>query len=104
MGKQIDMLNGSLGDKIIRYAVPLAFCGISVQRIAGSPVRIFAGVWGLVYPGLVFRHRNLRSPSDLDFYCFPNVTRIFHNYAGLSGQLRGYGVCHIDCYLVCKAI
>lgn len=40
MGSQIDMINGSLGDKIIKYAIPLAVTGILQQLFNAADLAV----------------------------------------------------------------
>ena len=40
MSSRMDMINGSLGDKIIRYAVPLAATGILQQLFNAADLAV----------------------------------------------------------------
>ena len=40
MGSRMDMINGSLGDKIIKYAIPLAVTGVLQQLFNAADLAV----------------------------------------------------------------
>ena len=49
MSRQVDMTNGSLGDKIIKYTIPLAITGILQQLFNAADVAVVGRFSGKDY-------------------------------------------------------
>ncbi len=46
MGSRMDMINGSLGDKIIKYAIPLAVTGVLQQLFNAADLAVVGNFSG----------------------------------------------------------
>ena len=120
MRSRMDMTSGSLGDKIIKYAIPLAATGILQQLfnaadlavvgqfsgkaamaavggnapVIGLLVNLFVGISRFLYSGGLLGHRHMRRAAHLDIYGLPARAVLRNHYAGLSAQPGYHGRRH----------
>lgn len=122
MGNRMDMIKGSLGDKIIKYAIPLAVTGvlqqlfnaadpvrvhflcIPVQLCAGRSVRLSERLWRFLHPGGLCGHRYLRGTAHMDIHCVSEVPVFYNDHAGISSQPGNNSGSHPGCNAVGKTV